>query len=227
MAQKNLALPCSVFHPEPVPRSLISHLSRAGQQQLLDDLNYLNTAEIKAFCKKHGIPFAIFVATPGGGRARTGEEDRKGVMLDRVRHFLTTGAMLPETCFPASVVDFDAEREDLAARDRLLYGRYSKSNRALIAVLKELTGGKFKDGAVARILARDFWSRGEAPSLEVFAEAWIRATREHMRPNPEWAFLSDRSSKTAGADWKSLRNEKARRVLRILNQLNPQTRELS
>jgi hypothetical protein len=206
-----------------VPRSLISHLSRAGQQELLDDLNYLNTAEIKAFCKKHAIPFAIVVAALDGGRTRTGEEDRKGIMLDRVRHFLTTGEILPETCFPATVVSSDAQREDLAAGDRLLYGQYSKTNRALMAILKELTGGKFKDGAVARILARDFWSRGEAPSLEVFAAAWIRATREHTQPNPEWAFLSDRSNKTAGADWKSLREEKARKVLQILSRLKAPT----
>ena len=208
-----------------MPRSLISHLSRAGQQELLNDLNYLNTAEIKAFCKKHAIPFAIVVATLDGGRARTGKEDRKGVMLDRVRHFLTTGQILPETCFSAAVVSFDPQREDLAAGDRLLYGQYSKTNRALMAILKELTGGKFTDGAVARILARDFWSQRTAPTLEVFAAEWIRATREHTRPNPEWAFLSDRSNKTTGADWKSLRNKKARKVLEVLNQLGkPETR---
>jgi hypothetical protein len=73
---------------------------------------------------------------------------------------------------------------------------------------------------VARILARDFWGRGEAPTLEVFATAWIQATREHTRPNPEWAFLSDRSNKTPGADWKRLRNRKARKVLEILNKLS-------
>src|SRR5215467_7649561 len=139
---------------KPVPRSLISHLTRAGQQELLDDLNYLNTAEIKAFCKKHAIPYAIVVATASGDRNQTGEDDRKGVMLDRVRHFLTTGVIGPETCFPAAVVSSSAQTEDLAG-DRLLYGQYSKTNRALMATLKDLTGGKFKDGALARILARD------------------------------------------------------------------------
>ncbi len=202
---------------EPVPHSLISHLSRTEQRELLDDLNYLNTTEVKAFCKKHSIPYAVFAETAEGGSRRTREEDRKGVMLDRVRHFLTTGAIRPKTCFPASVVSFDAQSDHLAAGDRLLYGQYSKTNRAMMAVLKDLTDGKFKDGALARILARDFWSRGEAPTLEAFASAWIRATREHTRPNPEWAFLSDRANKTAGADWKSLRNKKAKRVLQILS----------
>ena len=199
--------------------SLISHLSLAEQQELLDDLNYLNTAEIKAFCKRHSIPYALSYRTSKGRRRWTKEDDRKGVMLERVRHYLLTGVVLPETCFPAAVVSFDAQSEHLAAGDRLLYGQYAKTNRAMMAILRNLTDGKFKDGAIARILVRDYWSRGEAPTLEEFAAAWIRATREHKQPNPEWAFLSDRANKTAGDDWKGLRNKKAKKVLQILNQL--------
>ena len=86
-----------------MPRSLISNLTRSEQRKLLDDLNYLNTSEIKRFCKKHSIPYAISFETLDGRRRRTAEDDRKGVMLGRVRHFLTTGAVPPETCFPAAV----------------------------------------------------------------------------------------------------------------------------
>src|SRR5260370_17562411 len=140
-------------------------------------------------------------------------------MTEPLLLFDRSAVVLPETSFPAAVVSFDAQDEDVARGDRLVYGQYGKTNRAVLAILKDLTGGKFKDGATARILARDFWSRGEAPTIEAFAAAWIRATREHMRPNPEWAFLSDRANKTAGVDWKSLRNKKARRVLQILGQI--------
>lgn len=202
-----------------MPRSLISHLTRAEQRELLDDLNYLNTSEIKSFCKKHAIPYTISIATADGGRKRTRDDDRKGVILDRIRHFLTTGSVLPETCFPAEVVSFDAFPDSVSASDRLFYGQYDKTNLAMVAILKDLTGGTFKDGAVARILAREFWSRGEAPTLETYASAWLLATRKHTRPNPEWAFLSDRANKTAGGDWKQLRNRKARKVLRILGQI--------
>ena len=219
VARKCLELPWSIVHSESVARSLISYLRSAEQQELLDDLNYLNTAEIKAFCKKHSIPYAISYMTADGRRRWTKEDDRKGVLLDRVRHFLLTGAVLPETCFPAAVVSFDEPPEHLAAGDRLLYGQYNRTNRPMMAVLKELTDGKFRDGALARILMRDYWSRGEAPTLVVFAAAWRQATTEHARPNPEWAFLSDLANKTAGSDWKSLRNKKARKVLRILDRI--------
>ena len=69
-------------------------------------------------------------------------------------------------------------------------------------------------------LAREFWSRGEAPALKAFAAAWVRAAREHTRPNPEWAFLSDRTSQTADKNWKKFRNQKAKKVLEILDKIH-------
>lgn len=203
-----------------MPRSLISNLTRSEQRKLLDDLNYLNTSEIKRFCKKHSIPYAISFETLDGRRRRTAEDDRKGVMLGRVRHFLTTGAVPPETCFPAAVVCFDPSRQLLAADDQLHYGQYDKGNRTLMSILRDLTDGKFRNGAIARILAREFWSRGEAPTLEAFAAAWVRASREHTRPNPEWAFLSDLANQTAAKNWRKLRKQKAKKVLEILDKIH-------
>jgi hypothetical protein len=202
-----------------VPHSLISHLSKKEQQSLLDDLNYLNTGEIKALCQKHSIPYTITVESSDGTRRRTRDDDRKGIVLNRIRHFLKTGLVLRETCFPARVVRHGVLPQKFAANDRLLYGQYDKANRAMFAILADLTGGKFKDGAVARILAREFWSRGEAPTFEEYASAWLEATKAHTRPNPEWAFLSDRANKMAGADWKKVRARKAKKVTNTLNQI--------
>lgn len=200
---------------------LISKLSRPEQQQLLRDLNYLNMAEIKSFCKRHSIPFTIAFETKDGTRKRTNDEDRKGVMLRRMRRFLQKGAVLKETCFRSTAVCFDALPQKLAATDRLFYGQYHKSNRTVIALLKDLTGGKFEDGAIARILARAFWSRGEAPTFKEYASAWLQARKEHKRPNPEWAFLADRADNRAGADWKKMRARKAKKVMKILTKIAP------
>ena len=200
-------------------RPPIERLPKEQRQELLDALNYLNTAEIKSFCKKHSIPYAIVIETKDGRRRRTRDDDRKGVMLNRVRHFLQTGIVLEETCFPSTVVCFERLPRKLAATDRLFYGQYDKANRAWMALLKDLTGGQYRNGAIARILAREFWSRGEAPTFKQFASAWLQATRDHTKPNPEWAFLSDRANKTAVADWKKLRTNTAAKVLRILDRI--------
>jgi hypothetical protein len=204
-----------------VALSLISRLPEDEQQQILDDLNYLKTSEIKSFCKRHSIPFRIAIETKDGHRRMTRDDDRKGVMLNRIRHFLLTGVLLEETCFPASVVCFDPLFDPISADDKLFYGQYDKTNRTMIALLKSLTGGQFENGAIARILARDFWSSGKAPTFREYASAWTHASREHLRPNPEWAFLSHRASKLDVRDWKKLRGQKAAKVMKLLDQISP------
>jgi hypothetical protein len=199
--------------------SLIAKLPKKERQQLLDDLNYLNLSEIKSFCKRHSIPYRIVTETEDGRRKTTREDDRKGVILNRIRHFLQTGMILQETRFSTAVVCFDQLADNITADDRLYYGQYDKTNRAMIALLKSLTGGRFENGAIARILARDFWSSGKAPTFREYARAWLQASREHVRPNPEWAFLSDKAGKTAGPDWKKLRADKAAKVMKVLRQV--------
>jgi len=197
----------------------ISRIPKSERRQLLDDLNYLNTSEIKTFCKRHSIPYTISIETKEGSRCKTQEDDRKGVMLERVRHFLKTGAVLQETCFSAAVVCFEALPEEIGAGDRLHYGQYKKGSRNVTGLLKDLTGGHYRDGAIARILLREFWSRGQAPTFKKVANAWLEASREHTQPSPEWAFLSDRARKTAGRDWKRMRAQKAARVRKTLERI--------
>jgi hypothetical protein len=199
--------------------SFISKLPKGERQELLQNLNYLNIAEIRSFCKRHSIPYKIAIETKDGRRRTTKDDDRKGVILNRIRHFLQTGAILKETCFPAAVVCFDPLSDHIADDDRLFYGQYDKTNRRMITLLKSLTDGQFKNGAIARMLARDFWSRGKAPTFREYASAWIRASREHLRPNPEWAFLSDRANKVATRDWAELRKQKAAKVMKVLDQI--------
>lgn len=197
----------------------ISRLHGGERQALLDDLRYLNMAEIEWFCKRHSIPYAIVVETEGQRAKATKDKDRKGVILGRIRHFLQTGVILAATHFPRATVCYDPLPERLAANDRLFYGQYDKTSPAMAGLLERLTAGKFRDGAIARTLARDFWTQGEAPTFRQYAMAWLQASREHVKPNAEWAFLSDKSNKTAGRDWKKLRAAKAARVMEVLNRI--------
>lgn len=199
--------------------SLLANLPKEERRQLLDDLNYLNMAEIKSFCQRHSIPYRITIQAEDGSTKTTSEEDRKGVVLNRIRAFLQKDVIPKETRFTERIVCCDPPTAELAPDDRVFYGRYDRSNRQMIALMKELTNGHFRDGAIARILAREFWTRGEAPTFKEFAAAWLQAVRDHTGPNPEWAFLSDRTRGTAAKDWKKLRSKKAASVLKRLNQI--------
>jgi len=199
--------------------SLIAKLPKQQREQLLADLNYLNMAEIRSFCRRHSIPYRITIETKDGSTKTTSEEDRKGVVLNRIRAFLQKAVIPEETRFDGRIVCFDPPPAELTPDDRVFYGRYDKSNRQMIVLLKELTDGHFRDGAIARILGREFWTRGKAPTFKEFAAAWLQAVQEHTAPNPEWAFLSDRTRGTAAKDWKKLRAKKAASVLERLNQI--------
>lgn len=199
--------------------SLISALNKTEQQKLLEDLNYLNVGEIRTFCKEHAIPYTIYIETEGGNQRKTSDKDRKGVVLDRIRHYLKTGDISPATCFPENVTCFDDFPKKLKATDQLFYGQYHKKNKAMLDLLKELTDGAFKDGAIARILAREFWSKGVAPTYREYAEAWLDAKENYKKPNSEWAFLSDRADRKGIENWKAYRTEKAKAVLDILDNL--------
>jgi hypothetical protein len=206
------------------PRRVIGRFARLSQRErdeLLLDLNYLNGGEIKAFCKRHNLPFKIAIENTDGALRGGAGEDRKGVMLRRVRHFLETGSILMQTCYPREVVRLQPPPKILAPADKIYYGQYSKANSALTNLLRELTENRFENGAIARIALAKFWAAGRAPTVREFAKTWQRATQMHKRPNPEWAFLADRANKTAGREWKKMRLAKARKVLGILDSIAP------
>jgi hypothetical protein len=161
----------------------------------------------------------IAIQTQDGSRRKTNEADRKGIVLNRIRHFLQTGEILDETCFPATAVRCEPLPTKITLNDRLFYGQYEKTNRKMITLLKDLTDGRFRDGAVARILAREFWTNGQAPTFKEFALEWMQAVKEHDQPNAEWAFLSDRARGSAGPDWKKLRAKKSASAMRTLKQI--------
>lgn len=201
----------------------ISKLPKSERQPLLDALNYLNTAEIKAFCKRHSIPYTIALADQGRRGGKSQGCDRKGVILHRIRHFLQTGDVLPQTRFSSSVISSDVLPEELTPDDKLFYGQYEKKNRNLLAALKDLTNGHFREGAIARIVLREFWSSGKAPTLKEFAAAWLQASNKHTAPNPEWAFLSDLSRNADTSDWKKMRAKKAAQAIKTLHRICPES----
>jgi hypothetical protein len=68
----------------------------------------------------------------------------------------------------------------------------------------------------------EFWTRGEAPTLEEFAQAWTKAKAdEHRLLTPDYAYLTDLKNQRADGDWKALRNAKAKSALKALARIAP------
>ena len=208
--------------------NLLSQLTKDAQARFLEELNYLNLEEIRGFCSDRGIPYKILAEYPNGKMKATKDIDRKPIVLARVRHYLATAKVGPPTCIPAKIVRYDDPPARPGPRDRLYYRWYSKEHTGIMRSLRELTDDRFRDGAVARVLAMEFWTRGEAPTLEEFAQAWTTAKAgEDRLLTAEYAYLTDLKHKRAGTEWKSLRKAKAKSALQTLARIAPIPRETS
>jgi len=197
--------------------NLFSDLSESEQNVLFEDLYYLNTAEIRTFCDRHSIPYKILLETEEGTKTSR-DTDRKKIVIKRVTHYMKTGNILPATIFNKEIVRLCGLSEKINEKDRLYYGCYEKKNPKMVRLLQELTDGKFKNGAIAHILCREFWTRGEAPTFKEFAKAWLIARDEYsLKQHPEAAYLTDLSKGNAGTDWKKVRTEKAKGVMKLLS----------
>jgi hypothetical protein len=202
--------------------NFLSQLTTREQARLLEEMNYMNLEEIRGFCAAHGIPYKVVAEYPSGKVKTTKDTDRKPIVLARVRRYLTTGEVGEPTRIPAKIVREENPPSRLGPRDRLYYRWYAKEHEGVIRLLSDLSAGRFRDGAVARVLAMEFWTRGEAPTLEEFARSWTKAkAEEHRLLTPEYAYLTDLKHRRADDNWKALRTAKAQSALKTLARIAP------
>ena len=202
--------------------NLLSRLTKSEQARLLEELNYMNLEEIRGFCSARGIPYRIVAEYPNRKVKATKDTDRKPIVLARIRHYLTTGHARQATRIPAAIVRAENPPARLGPGDRLYYRWYAKEFEGVMCLLRDLTAGRFRDGAVARVLAMEFWTRGQAPTFEAFARAWTKANAEQYQLlTPEYAYLTDLRHQRADRDWKALRKAKAKSALKTLAKIAP------
>jgi hypothetical protein len=202
--------------------NFLSQLTVSERARLLEELNYMNLEEIRGFCSVRGIPYRIMAESADGKLKGTKDTDRKPIVLARVRRYLTTGEAGPPTLIPAEIVREENPPARLGRRDCLYYRWYAKEHQGVMRLLRDLTAGRFQDGAVARVVVMGFWTRGEAPTFEEFARSWTKAkAEEHLLLTPEYAYLTDLKHHRADGDWKDLRKAKATSALETLARVAP------
>jgi hypothetical protein len=202
--------------------NFLSKLTKNQRARLLEELNYMNLQEIRGFCVPRGIPYRIVAEGSNGKTKATKDTDRKPIVLARVRRYLATGDAGQASRIPLKIVREEKPPARLWSRDRLYYRWYAKEHEGVMRLLRDLTAGRFQDGAVARVVAMAFWTRGRAPTFDEFARSWMKAKTEQDRLlTPEYAYLTDVRRRRADDDWKALRTAKATSALRTLERIAP------
>src|SRR5689334_375082 len=97
----------------------LSQLTKDAQTRFFEELNYLNLEEIRAICSDCGIPYKILAEHPDGTRKVTQDNDRKPIVLARLRHYLVTGKAGQPTCIRAEIVRLDNPPARPGPRERL------------------------------------------------------------------------------------------------------------
>src|SRR5678816_2838894 len=202
--------------------NFLSQLTISERERLLEELNYMNLEEIRGFCSERAIPYRIVAECSNGKVKATKDSDRKPIVLARVRHYLRTGRVGQPTRISAQIVREENPPARLGPHDRLYYRWYANEYEGVMRLLRDLTAGRFRDGAVARVLAMAFWTRGEAPTFEEFARSWTKAKTAQLRLlTPEYAYLTDLRHHRANSEWKAIRRAKAKSALKTLARVAP------
>lgn len=197
----------------------MARISKAERASLEAEAQYLNLEEMRAFCQTHRLALYIHEEKLDGKLRRTSDRDRKDIVLRRILSYALDGKRIGPTVYARTVVADGPLPSPLTARTRVRYGQYEKKNPEFVEALQRLTDGAFELGMIARLVLRDFWTAGEAPTLRQFADAWVIAKNEHTAPRPEGAYLVDLARGTAGPDWKAHRIRTARSAMRRMNAL--------
>lgn len=175
--------------------------------------------ELKKICNQYNIPYFIYVKSENGVLKRTNVVERKGMILAKIKKFITTQKIPKPTIFPKNVVAKKDMPQNLTEKSLVLYGQYKNGDQHILKLMKQLTDDKFKFGAIAQEVTREFWSRGKEVNYQQFAKLWLKAVAQHQKPNEEWAFLTDRHKGLDTKNWKALRNKKAKEVIKEFNNI--------
>ncbi|CAN5290733.1 hypothetical protein BH10PSE19_BH10PSE19_22860 [soil metagenome] len=193
-------------------------MNNKAQIELFHHINYMNMDELKIFCNDIGIPYKIHIETSTGKLKKTNDIDRKGIIIKRIKFYVKTGKINKPTVFPNAVVSLTNTLPImLQSHHHVFYGEYKNLNKKILSFMKQLTSDEFEFGAIAQEVIRACWTKGIAPTYSEFATLWLTAKNSHNKPNPEWAFLTDRHNGKADSNWKKIRMEKANKAINLLN----------
>jgi len=181
-----------------------------------DDLNYLNMQEIRSLASHFSIPVYVHYENKVGKVVKTSEIERKSRLLDKIFAYIQGERNFKPVVYSSKIVSFHDFKSSYSEQDPVLYRDFKSTNKALIACLKNLTGGQFRFGALAFIEAHRLWRSGKTASLKQFAVIWLQAVKDHTKPLDEWAFIREMQNGMSRDEWKIYRQNKADKILSIL-----------
>lgn len=182
------------------------------QKFVAENIYYLNISELKSLCELLRCPYEIFLRIDNK-YSTTGSCDRKKILIKRIIDVLN-GKKVHKTVYKESVIKLNSVKVRFNKNDLVRYGEYKNGNQNILKLLKTLTDGKFKFGALSCELADKYWRQGIAPSFQEFAKKYMIELGKD--PHPEWKYIDFIRKGGTIKEWKKKRNNVSKKIINMI-----------
>jgi hypothetical protein len=175
------------------------------------NIYFLNMKELRGLCEQYNIPYEIYMEK-GTEQVKTGAYDRKNILIERILNKMN-GKDSRKTLYRSNVVELNP-KTTFKKTDLMKYGEYKNGNSNILKLLKKLTNGKFKFGALSCELIDKYWRNGKAPTFNTFAKKYLSKLNDDE--HPEWRYIQFIREGGTIKEWNKKRNIVAKKVIAII-----------
>ena len=155
-------------------------------EEIVKYLVFLNMDQLKSICSNYGIYYNIFIER-NNNVIKTSEVDHKETIINNISYYLKKNKIPPKTLYKKKIVNFDKLKK-ISKEDFIFYGQYKTTNKIILNLLKELTNGNFKFGAISQKIIRKIWKSNKLITYENFAKLWEKENEKGEINYPELAY---------------------------------------
>ena len=155
-------------------------------EEIVKYLVFLNMDQLKSICNNYGIYYNIFIER-NNNVIKTSEVDHKETIINNISYYLKKNKIPPKTLYKKKIINF-LKLENISKEDFIYYGQYKTTNKIILNLLKELTNGNFKFGAISQKIIRKIWKGNKLITYENFAKLWEKENEKGGVNYPELAY---------------------------------------
>ena len=183
--------------------------------EIVKYLVFLNMSQLKSICDNYKIYYNIFIEKDNK-IVKTSEVDHKETIINNISYYLKKKKVPPKTLYKKKIINFEKINK-VSKNDFIYYGQYKTTNKNILNLLKELTDGKFKFGAISQKIIRKTWKNNELITYENFAKLWEKENKKGEINYPELAYNQFMKKHGSTEEWYKHKKNIMKELSKLIN----------
>lgn len=183
--------------------------------EIVKYLVFLNMSQLKSICDNYKIYYNIFIEKDNK-IVKTSEVDHKETIINNISYYLKKKKVPPKTLYKKKIINFEKINK-VSKNDFIYYGQYKTTNKNILNLLKELTDGKFKFGAISQKIIRKTWKNNELITYENFAKLWEKENKKGDINYPELAYNQFMKKHGSTEEWYKHKKNIMKELSKLIN----------